>query len=126
MHSSYWEKSTPGRQLLTFLNSVWCSSVLSTYTLFSLSTSHFSHFKAVKEEPICLIQCKYETHPHLQITSLILTRLENFALLLFFAFQLIQAHNIYSGQRCTPPTADSHQSLAVTWKEVHWEFVNPI
>lgn len=26
----------------------------------SLSLSPFSHFKAVKEEPICLIQCKYE------------------------------------------------------------------
>lgn len=63
MHSSYWEKSTPGRQLLTFLYSaMWCSSVLSTYMVFSLSLSRFSHFKAVKEEPICLIQCKYETH----------------------------------------------------------------
>lgn len=26
------------------------------------SLSGFSHFKAVKEEPICLIQCKYESH----------------------------------------------------------------
>lgn len=35
--------------------------VLVTY-IFSLSL-FFSHFKAVKEEPICLIQCKYEISP---------------------------------------------------------------
>lgn len=36
MHSSNWEKSTPGRRLPTFLYAVvWCSLVLSTYMVFS-------------------------------------------------------------------------------------------
>lgn len=56
MHRSRWENSTPGRHLLTFLHSaLYCQ-----LTVFLSLSFFYSHFKAVKEEPICLTQCKYE------------------------------------------------------------------